>query len=492
MKQQTALGMAGGLMAAFALLQAPAQAGSLSGTASIRERIALPPDAVFEAVLIDIAIADAPARELGRVRLQPAGQSPFRFRISFNERDLTPQGSYTVRATVRQGERLLFTTDTITPVLRGGPQEAVTLQLVQVGGARRSQQSPLGTLPASWRGDLSGPGGRQRWQVDLAGDGSFQLRQTRLDRPGADPSDDIGRWRLDPASGTLLLQGGREAPVRLQPLEGGAALSRLAGIDQAGSSAANNRLLRLPRPDPIEPRLHLQGLFRYQADAASIRLCATGATLPVAMQGDYQRLERAYLNARPAGPTAPPLLVNLEGQISDQAAAEPGRGLQRTLLVERFVGVHPGQACPQTDLPAGHGATLAPPPPLRGTLWRLQSLQGQDAPSLIEAPGRPLELQLAADSDRISGSGGCNRLIGGYQLNGEHLSFSSLASTRMACSAPVMAFERRYVAGLAQVRRWSLDKRTLLLQDARGRTLLMFQPAPQELAEASLGAGAPL
>ena len=43
-------------LAALAL-PLPAQAGSLAGTAAYRERIALPPDAVFEAVLIDAAIA---------------------------------------------------------------------------------------------------------------------------------------------------------------------------------------------------------------------------------------------------------------------------------------------------------------------------------------------------------------------------------------------------------------------------------------------------
>ena len=37
-----------------------------------------------------------------------------------------------------------------------------------------------------------------------------------------------------------------------------------------------------------------------------------------------------------------------------------------------------------------------------------------------------------------------------------------------------MAFERRYSEALALVRRWSIDKRNLLLQDATGRTLLLF------------------
>ncbi len=34
------------------------------------------------------------------------------------------------------------------------------------------------------------------------------------------------------------------------------------------------------------------------------------------------------------------------------------------------------------------------------------------------------------------------------------------------------------LAALAQVRRWNIDKRKLLLQNAVGRTLLLFRDAP--------------
>ncbi len=153
-------------------------------------------------------------------------------------------------------------------------------------------------------------------------------------------------------------------------------------------------------------------------------------------------------------------------------------------MVERFVGVHPGKGCPPV-MAASSGSSKSavaptPKPSLRGTLWRLQALQGEDGPKLIAPPGQPVELQLDAESGRVSGSGGCNRLIGGFQLSGELLSFSKLAGTKMACPPPVMDFERRYNTALGQVRRWSLDKQNLLLQNEQGRTLLLFKPAPSE------------
>ena len=48
----------------------------------------------------------------------------------------------------------------------------------------------------------------------------------------------------------------------------------------------------------------------------------------------------------------------------------------------------------------------------------------------------------------------------------------------MACLPAAMASERRYGQALAKVRRWSIDKRNLLLQNAAGRTLLLFRDAP--------------
>jgi len=470
---------------ALAALALPvlAHAGSLSGTAANRERIALPPDAVYEAVLIDTAIADAPSRELGRVRLQPAGQPPFRFSIPYRDADLTPAGRYSVRATVRHGERLLFTTDTFTPVLRGGPSQPLSLKLIAVGTGRPPLTAlPLGRLPASWRGDLAFAGGTSRWQVDLSADGSFQLRQTFLDRPAPNRFDDIGRWRIEPGSNRLVLRGGREAPLFFQPLEGGAALAKLDLQSEPIRSRQPDRLQRLATPQPIDPRLHLVGMFRYLADAATIRLCATGARLPVAMEADYRRLEQAYLKAQPADRRGQPLLVNLEGLITHRPSAEPGQPPQRSLVVERFVGVHPGQGCPQPNPSANASPAPASRPmaplSLRGTLWKLQALQASSGPTLFKPPGPAPELLLAVDQERVSGSGGCNRLMGGFRLAGEELSFSRLASTQMACLPEVMTFERRCSEALAQVRRWSIDKRNLLLQDAAGRTLLLFRDAP--------------
>ncbi|MEA5415315.1 hypothetical protein [Synechococcus sp. BA-132 BA5] len=111
------------------------------------------------------------------------------------------------------------------------------------------------------------------------------------------------------------------------------------------------------------------GMFTYMADAASIRLCATGQQLPVAMEGDFLALQRAYLQARPADQPGQPLFVELQGRITQRPSMEPGQPPRRTLVVETFKTIRPGQECP---------APLVAP--LRGTDWRLQPPDGRVQP----------------------------------------------------------------------------------------------------------------
>ena len=73
----------GGLLA-FLLVQAAAGAAQLKGTATYRERIAMTPDAVFEAMLQDASMGDAPAVVVGSVCIDKPDQVLIRFEIPFD------------------------------------------------------------------------------------------------------------------------------------------------------------------------------------------------------------------------------------------------------------------------------------------------------------------------------------------------------------------------------------------------------------------------
>ena len=93
---------------------------------AIASAIALPPGAVFEAVLEDVsARRRARAVELGRTTARRSRQPAVRLRHRLRSRRRSARsGTYSVRAQVSVGRRLVFVSDTMNPVLtRGAPDE---------------------------------------------------------------------------------------------------------------------------------------------------------------------------------------------------------------------------------------------------------------------------------------------------------------------------------------------------------------------------------
>ncbi len=91
----------------------------ISGTLTYRERMALPPGSVATVRLQDISRADAKAVELDVASYSLDGLNvPFAFELELPNRDLQPNATYSVRATITAPDgSLLFTTDTVNPVM---------------------------------------------------------------------------------------------------------------------------------------------------------------------------------------------------------------------------------------------------------------------------------------------------------------------------------------------------------------------------------------
>jgi copper homeostasis protein (lipoprotein) len=120
------------------------------------------------------------------------------------------------------------------------------------------------------------------------------------------------------------------------------------------------------------------------------------------------------------------------------------------------------------------GSVEGAPVPLEKTEWRLIRL-GRTAVKEGDLHRQP-QIVLDPISHRASGSGGCNRIMGGYELKGDKLTFARMASTMMAC--PVgMETEQKFLKALGQVRRWRLAQRGLELMDGSGKVVAVFEVA---------------
>lgn len=123
----------------------PAQS-TLTGTATYRERIALPPTAAFEATLEDVSRADAPADIIGRVRLESPGQVPIKFAIPYDPARIDATHRYTVRAKITDGDQLLFTTDKHHSVLGAGGAQSVDIVMTKAGARMPPTTKTTATL----------------------------------------------------------------------------------------------------------------------------------------------------------------------------------------------------------------------------------------------------------------------------------------------------------------------------------------------------------
>lgn len=109
--------------------------------------------------------------------------------------------------------------------------------------------------------------------------------------------------------------------------------------------------------------------------------------------------------------------------------------------------------------------------PIESRTWRLASIDSQPViPS--DDPRQAAQVVFDGGAQRVSGSGGCNRISGSYQRTGAQLKIGPMVSTRMAClDASRGQLETRFLAALQATTSYSVAGNELILLDARGQTL---------------------
>jgi len=109
---------------------------------------------------------------------------------------------------------------------------------------------------------------------------------------------------------------------------------------------------------------------------------------------------------------------------------------------------------------------------LYGKSWTLLSLNGQ---ALDRQNLRP---QVTFESNRISGSTGCNQFSGVHQRSAGKSRFMNMMQTERACLAAIgdpMAVEAAFMAALSQVDQISLTGNQLILKSSRSPEVLVFE-----------------
>lgn len=117
------------------------------------------------------------------------------------------------------------------------------------------------------------------------------------------------------------------------------------------------------------------------------------------------------------------------------------------------------------------------PVALENAYWKLTQLEKEDLPPADHR--RVPYLLFDSKAHRLSGSTGCNRLVGGYELDGERLTLSHVATSRMACITG-MDLEQRFMEILRRVNSWKINGYRLELSDSSGNRLAIFEVSSEE------------
>ncbi|MDM1756031.1 MULTISPECIES: META domain-containing protein [Acinetobacter] len=107
---------------------------------------------------------------------------------------------------------------------------------------------------------------------------------------------------------------------------------------------------------------------------------------------------------------------------------------------------------------------------LQNKNWVVSELYGT---KLAADPTQSDVPSIQFNNERVSGSDGCNRFMGGYAVKGTQIQFSNLASTQRAC-LNATDIPQKYTQALGQVTHYDASKKELKFLDANNKVVIKF------------------
>lgn len=109
---------------------------------------------------------------------------------------------------------------------------------------------------------------------------------------------------------------------------------------------------------------------------------------------------------------------------------------------------------------------------LQEVYWKLIGIRGKAV--VLKENQREPYIMFKIENNRLQGFGGCNLLMGAYEvLEGQRIRFSKVASTMMAC--PYMQEEQAFFKVLEQADNYTIKEGVLMLHKARMAPLATFE-----------------
>ena len=116
--------------------------------------------------------------------------------------------------------------------------------------------------------------------------------------------------------------------------------------------------------------------------------------------------------------------------------------------------------------PAGESASLI------GTLWILESYQTSEGETVDAIPDSGARAEF--EEGEVSGTSGCNRFFGPYEVDGNSISIGPLGSTLIGCPPPLDQQEFGYLSSLQSASTFDISGDMLTVSNAEGDIVVTF------------------
>ncbi len=115
---------------------------------------------------------------------------------------------------------------------------------------------------------------------------------------------------------------------------------------------------------------------------------------------------------------------------------------------------------------------------LSSGIWNLISFNNGQEAMVSVIIGSEVTARFSEDGV-LSGSAGCNRYSGGYEIEGDTITIGNLANTEMFCGSPegVMEQEMQYLTALQNAAVYHIDGTRLEIRDANGSGVAYYEAA---------------
>lgn len=477
-------------------------AAAVTGTVGKLDRSALPPTAVVTVRLQDTSRADAPAVNIAEQVIPLNGQQlPVPFTLSYDPAKIDQRFTYTVRATIEDGGRLLYTSTQAYPVItRGAPTNGVEIMVQQAPAAAQptaaapaAQAAPAGKTSQTLEGPV--------WKLQSYAKGG----QTVNALPNTNVTAEFKAGRITGSAGCNTYFAGYTVDGNKLTITGAGSTMK-ACTDQAVMAQEAEYLLLLAKAATFQ----ITGDTLAISDAGGkVILTYLATDAPTLTSNPWQLI--SYNNGRQAVVSVDPntqitAVFTPDGKVSGNAGCNTYNGSYQIDGNKIKVGplATTRRACPQPvmdqeaaflkafqssatwsifndilGMRTAEDAQSVNFLPMAATglansNWKLTGVNTgtgvESIPTGVEATA-----QFGADG-RMTGSTGCNNYNIPFEVDGANIKFGVGMTTMKACEGPAMQVEQNVLKAVQSTTTWSIDGGILFLRNAQGAMTATFEP----------------